>query len=227
MRAIKVSGAMLLLTVGLVVGLGATDTQPPVIQIDKPQDGAAYLLHEPVTVSWSVRDPLPGSGVAFTQATQDSGEELDTSTAGHHALIVQAEDHAGNRAQKRARYWVRYDVAMEKPLAPSAFEGDAPPSMTLPVGTEIPFSFAVRDFFDAPVAEASGTVSVLDADTREIVYFHEDGVGTIRYNAESATHDFELDAAALSPGQYQVIVQFDDGRTSYRIDLTLEPSSTS
>lgn len=227
MRSIKVLGALLLLTASLVVGLGASDTQPPEIEIESPQDGAEYLLNEPVTVSWSVRDPLPGSGVAFTRATQDRGEELDTSTAGDHVLMVEAEDRAGNRAQKRVRYWVRYDVVMEKPLAPSAFEGEAPPSMTLEVGTQIPFSFSVRDYFEQPVADARGTVSVLDADTREIVYLPEDGVGALRYNAESATHDFTLDTEALSPGQYRVIVQFNDGRTLFRVTLTLEPSSTS
>ncbi len=227
MRPIKVTGALLLLSMGLVVGLGASDTQPPEIQIETPQDGAEYLLNEPVTVSWSVRDPLPGSGVAFTRATQADGEELNTGTAGSHVLTVEAEDRAGNRAQKRARYWALYDVTIEKPLAPSAFDGEEPPTMTLPVGTQIPLDFTVRDFFDRPVEIANGTVSVLDAETHEIIYLDDDGVGTLQFDPEHATHGYMLDTEALSPGQYRVIVQFNDERTIFEIHLTLEASSTS
>ncbi len=226
MRSMKLLGAALLLTVGLVAGLGASDTQPPEIEIETPQDGAEFLLNEPVTVSWSVRDPVPGSGVAFTRATQDSGEALDTSTPGDHVLMVEAEDRAGNRSQKRVRYWVLYDVTIEEPLAPSAFNDDTPPTMTLPVGTEIPLSFTVQDAFGQSVRDVGSTVSVLEADTREIVFLGEEGVKSLRFNADSATHEFTLDTGALAPGDYRVIVQFQDGRTIFRVDLTLEPNES-
>lgn len=221
--------------VGLLLGtivlgslsIGAADTQPPMIEIDTPQDGASYLLHDPVRVAWSVQDVFPGSGLKSVLATQADGDPLNTETAGEHVFTVLAEDNAGNQARKLVRYWVTYDVVIEKPLAPSAFEDEDPPSMTVPAGTEIPFSFAVRDFFEQPVESASGTVSVLDAETHEIVYLDEDGIGVLSFNPESATYEFTLDTEGLSADDYQVLVQFNDGRTVFRTDLTLEPSETS
>ena len=225
-RGLKLTGLFAGTILVAAIGVGAADTQPPTVQIETPQDGANYLLNEPVEVAWTVDDAFPGSGLKTVLATQPNGARLDTNIAGEHVFVVTAEDHAGNQTQRQVRYWVVYDVTMEKPLAPSAFEDEAPPEMTVDVGTEIPFRFQVLDFFEQPVNDASGTLSVLDAETREIVFFGDDGVGVLQFNSETETYDFSLDTASLSADDYQVLIQFNDGRTIFRIDLTLEGSGS-
>lgn len=225
-RGCKLIGLVLGTALLGALGMGAADAEPPAIQIDTPRDGASYLLNEPVQVAWSVRD-VAGSGVKSVLATQANGEQLNTGVAGDHAFSVRAEDNAGNQAQERARYWVVYDVAVERPLGPSAFEGDTPPSMTVSAGAEIPFSFKVRDFFEQPVHNASGTISVLDAETGEIVYLGEDGVGVLHFDPETSTYDYALSTDPLAANEYQVLVQFNDGRSIFRVDLTLESSASS
>lgn len=226
-RGFKLIGLLMGTALLGTIGLGAADTQPPMIQVETPQEGASYLLNEPIQVQWSAQDIFPGSGLKAALATQASGADLETGTPGDHIFTVLAEDNAGNQTQTQIRYWVVYDVVIEKPLAPSAFEDSTPPEMALPVGTEIPFSFAVRDYFERPVKSASGTVSVLNAETREIIYIGEDAVGILRYDAETDAFDYTLDTGPLNADEYQVLVQFNDGRTIFRIDLTLEPSESS
>ncbi|MFB6285160.1 MAG: hypothetical protein ABEK03_01085, partial [Candidatus Bipolaricaulia bacterium] len=178
-------------------------------------------------VSWSAGDPRPGSGLAFVNATQDDGDPLATSDAGSHVFTVTAEDQAGNVARERVRYWVVYDVRLQKPLGPKAFADDSIPSMTVSVGTEIPFRFDVRDARGKPVTETAGNVSVLEADTHSLVYLGETGTGLFRYDAETQRQGYTLDTDALEPGRYRVLMQFNDGRTLFRMDLTLESASTS
>lgn len=226
-RGLKLVGLLLGTVVLGSLGMGAADTQPPVVDIETPSDGASYLLHEPVEVSWTAEDVFPGSGLKSAFATQADGDGLATSSPGEHVFTVVAEDHAGNRVQRQVRYWVVYDVVIEKPLAPSAFEGSTRPNMTISAGTEIPFSFTVRDFFERTVEVASGTISVLDADTREVVYLGDDGIGVLQFNSETETFDDTLDTGQLAAGEYEVLIQFNDGRTIFRIDLTLEPSESS
>lgn len=221
-RGLKLVGLLLGTIVVGWLSMGASDTQPPVINISSPSDGGTYVMHQPIEVAWTAEDSFPGSGLKSVLATQDSGKRLDTSQAGQHVFTVVAEDRAGNRAQRQVRYWVVYDVTMEKPLAPSAFEGEAPPTLTVDAGTEIPFSFSVRDFRNRKLTTASGTVNVLDAETREIVYLDEDGVGLLAFDAETESFNYTLDTDPLSTGVYRVLVQFNDGRTIFRIDLRLE-----
>jgi len=223
----KSAGLALFTALAVVVGFGASDTRPPDIDIETPQKGTEYLLREPVTVSWSARDPRPGSGLAFVNATQDDGDPLATSDVGNRIFTVAAEDQAGNVAQERVRYWVVYDVRLQKPLGPEAFADDTIPSMTVSVGTEIPFRFDVRDAQGAPITEPAGNVSVLEADTHSLVYLEGAALGQFRYDAESQRHGYTLDTDALEPGRYRVLMQFNDGRTLFRMDLTLESASTS
>lgn len=223
----KSVGLALITALAVVVGFGASDTQPPEIDLETPQEGKEYLLREPVTVSWSARDPQPGSGLAFVNATQDDGDPLATSDVGSRIFTVIAEDQAGNVAQKRVRYWVVYDVSLQKPLGPKAFADDSIPSMTVSVGTEIPFRFDVRDAQGAPIKGPVGNVSVLEADTHSLVYLGETGTGLFRYDAETQRHGYTLDTDALEPGRYRVLMQFNDGRTLFRMDLTLESASPS
>jgi hypothetical protein len=211
-----------------LIGMGsvtATANTPAGIIIFSPQNGAVYLLNQPVTVSWVVIDPGPSSGIKSIFTTADDGSLLDTSTVGWKRFIVVVVDTAGNKAAREADYWIAYRAQAIEPTPQSDFVPAKVPQLVAKVGQTIPFSFTIKDFFDVTAPNAVGTLSVFDTKTQAIVAISKDIIGIFRYDNQARLYRSQLDTSALKPGNYEVIVQFDDGLTIYRYLLTVSASS--
>jgi hypothetical protein len=222
-RAVYLALGLLLL---FGTGLGAvTDTTPPVIAIFTPADGSSYILRQPEIVLWVVVDPEPSSGIKFVSATAPDGSPLDTNTVGGKDFTVAAVDNAGNAARRTAHYWVIYRTQAMEPVPQSAFAPGKIPQLEAKAGQAIPFSFAVQDFFAATVSNAVGTLSVLDSQTHAVVAIEKNIIGIFGYDSTAGLYRYALDTSTLKPGNYDVLVQFDDTRTIYRLALKVDASS--
>lgn len=222
-RAIYLTFGLLLL---FGVGLGAiTDTTPPVIALFTPVDGASYILQQPEIVSWIVVDPEPSSGIKAVSATAHDGSPLDTSKVGSKDFTVAAVDNAGNVASRTAHYWVVYQTQAIEPVPQSAFTPGKIPQLEIQAGQPVPFSFSVQDFFAATVPDAVGTLSVLDSQTHAVITIEKNIIGIFHYDSTTSLYHYSLDTSTLKPGNYDLLMQFDDTRTIYRLALKVDASS--
>lgn len=83
------------------------DGTAPTIDITRPANGSRFILGSDVNSIFSCTDPLTGtppgnSGIKTCQGPS----KVDTSTLGAHTFTVNAEDNAGNTAQKTTTYFV-------------------------------------------------------------------------------------------------------------------------
>lgn len=212
----------LLLSMGTVALSGQPDTVPPEIKIFIPQRGDVYILNQPVEASWVVEDPQPSSGLKAVIASAPDGEPIDTATVGRKEFRVFAVDEAGNAAFASVPYRVIYRADILEPLPQTAFAGvGAKPPLRAQRGEEIPFVISIRDYFDVAVPKAVGTLTALDPATHAIVSVEDGIIGVFRFDPEAGIHRYTLKTENLEPGQYDLIVQFNDVLTIYRIALEL------
>lgn len=219
----------ILLVGGLLLGLGAValsspppDTVPPEIRVFTPQRGDVYILHQPVAASWVVSDPEPSSGLKAVIASAPDGEPIDTASVGRKEFRVFAVDEAGNASSVSVPYWVIYRSEILKPLSQTAFSGvGAKPPLRVRRGEEVPFAISIRDHFDRVVPKAVGTLTALEAATRTVVSVEEGIVGVFQFDPEAGVYRYTLKTEGLEPGQYEILVQFNDVLTIYRIALEL------
>jgi hypothetical protein len=68
-------------------------------------------------------------------------------------------------------------------------------------------------------------LSVIDAQTRAVVSIEKGVIGVFHYDSGASLYRYQLDTSTLNPGNYEVIVQFDDGFTIYRYSLKVDASS--
>jgi hypothetical protein len=84
------------------------DKQAPTITITSPT-ASNYVLNQAVTVHFSCADG--GSGVASCTGSSLNGGTLNTSSAGVHTFVANANDNVGNTAiQVSVDYTVNYNV---------------------------------------------------------------------------------------------------------------------
>ncbi len=226
MKNARTRKALILLVGGLLLGVGVgtaalsgqPDTVPPEIKVFIPQRGDVYVLNQPVEASWAVEDPEPSSGLKAVLASAPDGEPIDTATVGRKEFRVFAVDEAGNAASVAVPYRVRYRAEILEPLPQAAFaEVGARPPLRALRGEEIPFAISIRDYFDEAVPRAVGTLTALDPATRAIVAVEEGILGVFRFDPEAGVYRYTLRTEGLEPGSYELIVQFNDVLTIYRI----------
>lgn len=227
-RAVKLGGlpllfgALVAIALGAVTSMGAdADSVPPEIDIIAPSDGAVFILRQPVIASWEIHDPLPSSGIQSIYSSAPDGAQIDTASPGRARFTVAATDGAGNQSIETVPYWVVYRIRPKEPFTQGAFAEADTPVLEVEAGREIGFGFAVRDFFDRPIPNAIGTLSVLDSDTREIIPVGENAIGLFTYDEESQLHRYVLATSGLQPGDYLILVQFDDTKSIFRVELRL------
>ncbi len=86
---------------------------PPSVSIERPADGAHYVLREPVVASYSCRDGPYGPGISSCAGTVADGARIDTATRGQHSFTVTARSSGGQRATTIVRYTV---LALVRPV---------------------------------------------------------------------------------------------------------------
>jgi hypothetical protein len=219
------AGALLVGTGAIALSSAVDDDTPPEIKIFIPRHGDVYVLHQPVEASWDVSDPEPSSGIKAVLATAPDGEPIDTATVGRKTFRVFAVDEAGNAASAAVHYRVIYRAEILAPLPQAAFaKTGVTPLLSARQGDLIPFAISIRDFFDAVIPSAVGTLTALDAATRAIVSVDDGIIGVFRYDGDAGLYRYTMDTSRLEPGRYEIIVQFNDVVTIYRIAFELAPS---
>ena len=113
------------------------DTIAPTITIDRPVDGAQYVLGQSVTAAYSCDDGS-GSGVTNCAGTVPNGAPLGTAAIGTKQFTVMATDSAGNSASRTVSYAVVWPVtAFLNPIA------DPPVLNTMKAGGIVPVRFSL------------------------------------------------------------------------------------
>ena len=88
------------------VGPIKVDKKAPVIAMAAPANGAAYILNQAVSASFSCADS--GAGTSTCAGPIVSGSPLDTASIGAKTFTVTATDGAGNTSSATAAYVVRF-----------------------------------------------------------------------------------------------------------------------
>jgi lysophospholipase L1-like esterase len=180
------------------VSIDATD---PTIDLEFPlEDGAEVVLgSEGLTVNYTCDDDR--SGIVSCTGTQDTGEELDTSTVGLHTFTVDALDAAGNTAQETIDYRVVYTMS----AAADRVDVDEPveimPTAVLPVRVSLT---------DAAGDQVTGLSPALSLENAAGV---RTAAGALRYDAveDRYTAQVSLRRLGVSAGAYDLIAVLDDG----------------
>lgn len=105
------------------------DLHDPMVDVEEPAEGAAYVLGSRVAPSYACADTPDGSGVRTCSAG-----EMDTSSVGRKTVTVTSLDAAGRRTVVTRTYDVVYDVT---PMDPSGPERAREPGSALSVRWKI------------------------------------------------------------------------------------------
>ena len=94
--------------------LEPVDTAPPVVAIDKPQNGDKYLHGDNLVIDYTVTDDFSGlATITMTidgQAVAITTVDLFDYVLGEHRLEIFVSDKAGNQAEARAVFEITADV---------------------------------------------------------------------------------------------------------------------
>jgi virginiamycin B lyase len=126
------------------------DTTPPTVTLDVPQDGAAFMVGDPVLAAYACADE-GGSGLASCSGTVPNGAPLDMSTPGIFTFTVTAVDGAGNRTTVAHTYVVFVEWGGKLELAPAMNEVTA--------GSAVPIWFSFGDASTASTKAATSPTS--------------------------------------------------------------------
>ena len=187
------------------------DATPPSIAISDPTDGAAFLLRQTATASYTCGDAT--SGVAGCAGPVASGATLDTNVAGTRAFTVNAMDIAGNIARLTHQYSVAY-----------GFEGFFTPLNNLPTtnrgpaGRTFPVKFALRDASGGFIGDPAAIISVAivptvcgaqvsDVDGEEMPV----DTGGLKYDAQTGVWHFNWQTTSSHQGCWVLEVRLADG----------------
>jgi hypothetical protein len=124
------------------------DTRAPTIDISAPVEGRSYGRGAAILAVYSCQDAA-GTGIATCGGPPESGQAIDTNTAGAHAFTVTSTDRAGNSASRTVHYTVSAEAAGARPLSGLGISGVTalrPPRGCPPVGVRLvrPKSKAAR-----------------------------------------------------------------------------------
>jgi lysophospholipase L1-like esterase len=180
------------------VRIDATD---PTIDLEFPlEDGAEVVLGtEGLTVTYTCDDDR--SGVVSCTGTQDSGDDLDTSTVGVHTFTVDAVDAAGNAAQESVDYRVVYA------LSAAADRVDVDEPIAIVPTAVLPVRVSITDATGDQVTGLSPALYLENAAGDRIA------AGLLRYDAVEDRYAAQVSLRQLrvSAGAYDLIAALDDG----------------
>jgi hypothetical protein len=185
-----------------------TDKTPPEITINKPFDGAKYVLNSTVNADWSATDEM--SGVDSAIGTADSGNLIDTSSVGSRSFTVTATDKAGNTVTKTVKYNVVYSFG--------GFQNPTTKDKSFSVNSTIPVKFQLTDSRGKYI---SAVVASLKVDDKEAVASGDSNGGDLfKYDATSNQYTFNLSVknTSLGIGTHTLKIKLDDG-TTYSQDI--------
>ena len=133
-----------------------TDTVPPEISLDVPQDGAAFMIGDRPAAEYSCTD-TGGSGLATCAGTLANGAVIDTSRPGIFTFTVTATDGAGNRTSLTSTYVVFKDWGGKLALPPAMNDVSA--------GSAVPVWFNLGDAPASTKGATSPTSTPIDCTT--------------------------------------------------------------
>lgn len=179
------------------VQLDATD---PTIDLEFPvEDGAEIVLGtQGLTVGYTCDDAR--SGIVSCAGTQDSGEELDTSTVGSHTFTVEAVDAAGNTTQASIDYRIVYAMS-------AADRVDVTEPIEIRSTAVLPVKVSLTDANGIPV---TGLTPALYLETHTGL---RTPAGELRYDPveNRYTAQISLRQLGIPAGQYELYAMLDDG----------------
>jgi len=207
------------------------DLTPPVVFVESPEEGAEYLLRQPVEAQWFAFDTL--SGIETAEATTLSGEEILTEEPGFHVFVVRARDKAGNETVVEVNYQVVYKIIpagaqgtfVDNPLPPEARtpKGKLPLLARYIQGQLIEIAFVLKDYFDEIYPDGVPTLTVTEVKfeggrERHVIWSWL----TIPYDPDEGVYRIYYPTAERKPGIYDLWLGFGDG-THVRIRVEVVP----
>lgn len=82
------------------------DTKAPSLEASVPSRGGSYPQGSTVAIGYTCRDAGSGVKRCRPRIGNEPGAPLDTSTPGHHVIVVECEDEAGNVREEEIPYEV-------------------------------------------------------------------------------------------------------------------------
>jgi len=227
------------------------DLTLPVINLIMPDDGAEYVLNSDVLANWTARDDA--SGLAFTTATDASGDAIDTASVGGKDFFVEATDLAGNVARVDITYRVVYGLTaaagpaggggafepvegyegalcfLDKCIAGGGGDvGGQPLAAIYELGEIILVTFVVTDDDGNLIVDAVSTLTFV-----EITFIGEDeeysivGYFVIPYDGELGLYTLGIPTVtedwSLRVGYYDLWLDLDDGTSILHRIQIIEP----
>lgn len=127
------------------------DKTAPVVVINTAQDGASYLLHQPVVAAYNCSDGL--SGISSCTGSVANGGALNTSVIGALIFNTQVTDLAGNTAAGGPNdYTVSYGQVL-------LYD----PTKAHQRGCTIPFKLKITDYYGVNYSAPGLSVTALTA----------------------------------------------------------------
>jgi hypothetical protein len=181
------------------------DTTPPTITINVPDDGAHYVLRQPVQADWIVEDEVSGVNWENIEYTVLSGEYIDTNTIGSHEFFVKAEDEAGNTAEATVTYYVYYGfLGLLDPYSESrAFK----------LGSTIQLKWYYTDYYGniVPSPDAQPQIIIryngVTTNNGETITPEDPGMSGLRYDPDTMMWQFNWQTKGLSAGTYSIWIK--------------------
>ncbi len=205
------------------------DLTPPVVFVESPEEGAEYLLRQPVEARWFAFDTL--SGIETAEATTLFGEEILTEEPGFQVFTVRARDKAGNETVFEVNYQVVYKITpagtqgtfVDKPLPPQERKpkGKLPLFARYKKGELIEIAFVLKDYFDEIYPDAVPTLTVTEVKfegekEKHVIWSWL----AIPYDPDEGVYRLLYPTADRAPGIYDLWIGFGDG-THVRIRVEI------
>jgi len=197
------------------------DNTTPTVTIKVPEDGASYILNQPVSANYSCSDPgTTPSGVPAENCvgTVPSGSNIDTSTMGPQSFTVNATDNAGNTATQTVTYSVAYKFSGFLPPLKVKGKQQTP---QFKAGSTIPVKFQLTDNNGNYLSTATAWIWLDSKENKGTSSGRANKDNNFRYDAASNQYIFNLSTKGLAKGPHTIYVTLDDG-TSYNVKITLK-----
>jgi|GEM_PF-6228555 len=187
------------------------DKKAPTITITSP-NASNYVLNQAVTVHFSCADG--GSGVANCTGSSLNGGPLNTSSAGVHTFVANANDNVGNTAiQVSVDYTVDYNVVALFDQTKAAKSGS-----TIPIKVRLVDANGVNVSSSALTVHA---VSVLQISSQSSSALQDAGNANpdfdFRYDASLGGYIFNLKTTGYGTGLYLLIFTGANSSTPYSL----------
>lgn len=210
------------------------DFTPPVVFVESPEEGAEYLLRQPVEARWFAFDAL--SGIEAAEGTTPFfGEEDLTGDVGVCVFRVTAADMAGNASVVEVNYQVIYRVIpagaggtfIDKPLPEEGRKevGGRPLLARYVRGEPIEISFALEDYYGEVVPDGFPTLTVTEVrfEGGRAKHVIRDWLG-IPFDVERGIYRIAYPTAKRAPGIYDLWIGFGDGNhVRLRVEIAPRP----